>query len=67
MAMVDSAVGGKTAVNHELGKNMIGAFYQPQCVIIDTKTLVSGDHWRASAELYYGERLVGRCILTPAP
>lgn len=42
MAMVDSAVGGKTAVNHALGKNMIGAFYQPQCVIIDTDTLVRG-------------------------
>lgn len=41
MAMVDSAVGGKTAVNHALGKNMIGAFYQPQCVLIDTDTLVS--------------------------
>lgn len=41
MAMVDSAVGGKTAVNHQLGKNMIGAFYQPQCVLVDTDTLVS--------------------------
>lgn len=39
MAMVDSAVGGKTAVNHPNGKNMIGAFYQPDCVIIDTNTL----------------------------
>jgi 3-dehydroquinate synthase len=39
MAMVDSAVGGKTAVNHPLGKNMIGAFYQPQAVLIDTATL----------------------------
>lgn len=39
MAMVDSAVGGKTAVNHPGGKNMIGAFYQPDCVIIDTNTL----------------------------
>lgn len=39
MAMVDSAVGGKTAVNHPLGKNMIGAFYQPDAVIIDTETL----------------------------
>ena len=39
MAMVDSAVGGKTAVNHPLGKNMIGAFYQPEAVIIDTDTL----------------------------
>mmetsp|Transcript_21395 Transcript_21395/g.28100 ORF Transcript_21395/g.28100 Transcript_21395/m.28100 type:complete len:454 (-) Transcript_21395:323-1684(-) len=41
MAMVDSSVGGKTAVNHPLGKNMIGAFYQPQCVLIDTDTLNS--------------------------
>jgi 3-dehydroquinate synthase len=39
MAMVDSAVGGKTAVNHPLGKNMIGAFYQPEAVIIDTDVL----------------------------
>jgi 3-dehydroquinate synthase len=37
--MVDSSVGGKTGVNHPLGKNMIGAFHQPQCVIIDTDTL----------------------------
>jgi 3-dehydroquinate synthase len=39
MAMVDSSVGGKTGVNHPLGKNMIGAFHQPQCVFIDTQTL----------------------------
>ncbi|NBI13187.1 3-dehydroquinate synthase [[Haemophilus] felis] len=39
LAQVDSSVGGKTAVNHELGKNMIGAFYQPSAVIIDTNTL----------------------------
>ena len=39
MAMVDSSVGGKTGVNHPLGKNMIGAFHQPQCVFIDTATL----------------------------
>ena len=39
MAMVDSSVGGKTGVNHPSGKNMIGAFYQPKCVLIDTETL----------------------------
>ncbi len=41
LAQVDSSVGGKTGVNHPLGKNMIGAFYQPQCVIADTNTLHS--------------------------
>ncbi len=41
MAMVDSSVGGKTGVNHPLGKNMIGAFHQPECVFIDTNTLDS--------------------------
>ena len=39
LAQVDSSVGGKTGVNHPLGKNMIGTFYQPQCVIADTTTL----------------------------
>ncbi len=41
LAQVDSSVGGKTAVNHPGGKNMIGAFYQPTCVIADTDTLKS--------------------------
>lgn len=41
LAQVDSSVGGKTAVNHKLGKNMIGAFYQPCAVIIDTLTLTT--------------------------
>ena len=39
LAQVDSSVGGKTGVNHPLGKNMIGAFHQPRCVVIDTDTL----------------------------
>jgi len=39
LAQVDSSVGGKTGVNHPLGKNMIGAFHQPLCVIADTDTL----------------------------
>ena len=39
LSQVDSSVGGKTGVNHELGKNMIGAFYQPRGVIADTNVL----------------------------
>ena len=39
LAQVDSSVGGKTGVNHALGKNMIGAFHQPVCVLADTDTL----------------------------
>ena len=39
LAQVDSSVGGKTAVNHALGKNMIGAFHQPRAVFIDTNSL----------------------------
>ncbi len=41
LAQADSSVGGKTGVNHPLGKNMIGAFHQPRCVVIDTTTLTT--------------------------
>lgn len=49
LSMVDSSVGGKTGVNHPLGKNMIGAFHQPQCVVIDTDTLNTLDDRQLSA------------------
>ena len=49
LAQVDSSVGGKTGVNHELGKNMIGAFHQPQCVVADTNTLATLDDRQLSA------------------
>ncbi len=43
LSQVDSSVGGKTGVNHPLGKNMIGAFHQPRCVVADTDTLLTLD------------------------
>jgi len=51
LAQVDSSVGGKTGVNHPLGKNMIGAFYQPQAVIADTDVLNTLDDRQLSAGL----------------
>lgn len=49
LAQVDSSVGGKTGVNHPLGKNMIGAFHQPLAVIADTSTLNTLDDKELSA------------------
>ena len=49
LAQVDSSVGGKTGVNHPLGKNMIGAFHQPRCVLADTDTLNTLDDRQLAA------------------
>ncbi|NOQ63618.1 MAG: 3-dehydroquinate synthase [Methyloprofundus sp.] len=49
LAQVDSSVGGKTGVNHALGKNMIGAFYQPQAVVIDVTVLETLDDRQLAA------------------
>ncbi|HEB98817.1 MAG TPA: iron-containing alcohol dehydrogenase, partial [Thiotrichales bacterium] len=49
LAQVDSSVGGKTGVNHPLGKNMIGAFHQPNCVLADTDTLNTLDERQLAA------------------
>ncbi|MCU7960153.1 MAG: 3-dehydroquinate synthase [gamma proteobacterium symbiont of Bathyaustriella thionipta] len=51
LSQVDSSVGGKTGVNHPLGKNMIGAFYQPRSVVADTRTLSTLDDRQLSAGL----------------
>ena len=60
LAQVDSSVGGKVAVNHPRGKNMLGAFYQPEMVIIDCDTLKTLDDRQIGAGL--GEVIKYGCI-----
>ena len=61
LSQVDSSVGGKTAINHPLGKNMIGAFYQPRAVIIDMTVLKTLPPREVSAGL--AEIIKYGCIL----
>src|ERR1700733_10638787 len=63
LAQVDSSVGGKTGVNHQGGKNLIGAFYQPQAVIADTDTLASLPDRELSAGL--AEVIKYGCVWNP--
>src|SRR3984885_8333225 len=63
LAQVDSSVGGKTGVNHSGGKNLIGAFYQPLCVIADTDTLASLPDRELSAGL--AEVIKYGCVWDP--
>ena len=60
LAMVDSSVGGKVAVNHPRGKNLLGAFYQPERVLIDCDTLKTLDARQVGAGL--GEVIKYGCI-----
>ncbi|QBM18096.1 3-dehydroquinate synthase [Marinobacter sp. JH2] len=64
LSQVDSSVGGKTGINHPLGKNMVGAFHQPQAVLIDTDTLGSLPTREVSAGL--AEVIKYGLIRTPA-
>ncbi|MFP4286712.1 MAG: 3-dehydroquinate synthase [Candidatus Izemoplasmataceae bacterium] len=67
LSMVDSSIGGKTAVNLALGKNLIGAFYEPQMVIIDPSfidTLPSKEIKSGLAEIYKAALLKDEALLT---
>ena len=64
LAQVDSSVGGKVAVNHPRGKNLLGAFYQPELVLIDTDTLSTLDEHQIGAGL--GEVIKYGCICDAA-
>ena len=69
LAQVDSSVGGKTGINHPLGKNMIGAFHQPRAVVIDTDCLVTlPDRELAAglAEVIKTAAIRDRCLLRMA-
>lgn len=65
LAQVDSSVGGKTAVNHPLGKNMLGTFYQPSLVLIDIdalKTLPKREFNAGTAEIIKYGVIADRCL-----
>ncbi|MBR4039972.1 MAG: 3-dehydroquinate synthase [Clostridia bacterium] len=64
LAQVDSSVGGKVAINHPRGKNLLGAFYQPELVLIDTDTLKTLDDRQIGAGL--GEVIKYGCICDSA-
>ncbi|WP_442023501.1 bifunctional shikimate kinase/3-dehydroquinate synthase AroKB [Pseudoduganella sp. RAF53_2] len=64
LSQVDSSVGGKTGINHPLGKNMIGAFYQPKVVVADTSTLDTLPDRELSAGL--AEVIKHGCIIDTA-
>ena len=60
--MVDAAIGGKTGINHETAKNLIGSFHQPECVLADLSslnTLVPPETVSGAAEIAKGALIQG--------